>query len=132
MNQSVSHIKEGAPKNRWGRFESVSRRTGRHGGMAWSAQSSLLQPQDGAFGSLGSFDDRESRSRVTDIGTRLRLGSFGPVVSLEPEDARITGGTRSLVRRLLGLNIIPRVSSLAAVAKPAKRIGSVAESAQVA
>jgi len=33
---------------------------------------------------------------------------------------------------LLGLNIIPRVSSLAAVAKPAKRIGSVAESAQVA
>lgn len=70
-----------------------------HGAMGWAAQSTddmadLYQPQDGV---------NESRARVADIGSRLRR------VSGEPEDARITGGTRSLMRRLSGLNIASRV-----------------------
>lgn len=70
-----------------------------HGGMDWAAQSTddmvdLYQPQDGVA---------ESRARIADIASRFRR------VSGEPEDARITGGTRSLMRRLSGLNIPTRV-----------------------
>jgi hypothetical protein len=42
-------------------------------------------------------------------------GKFGPssvgfaMLPFEPEDARLTGGTRSLSRRLLGLNLTGRV-----------------------
>ena len=50
----------------------------------------LYQPQDGAT---------DTRSRVADIASRMRK------MAGEPEDARLTGGTRSLMRRLSGLNV---------------------------
>jgi hypothetical protein len=65
-----------------------------HGSTAWAvtaaADVNLHQPQDGVVA---------QRRRVTDIASRLRK------VVGEPEDARLTGGTRSLMRRLSGLNI---------------------------
>jgi hypothetical protein len=65
-----------------------------HGGMAWAMTKTnevqLYQPQDGAA---------DPRNRVADIASRLRK------MAGEPEDARITGGTRSLMRRLSGLNV---------------------------
>ena len=64
----------------------------------WRApEERLRQPQDGAS---------ETPDRVSDIDLRL-----GRQLSGEPEDARLTGGTRSLMRRLMGLNmaaLIPR------------------------
>jgi len=93
-----------------------------------------MQPQDGAF------DSRERQARVTDIGTRQQVTAFGAAALVEPEDARLTGGSRTLVRRLLGLNITPRVRPVSVVlakakavaAKPAKRILATVERAQVA
>lgn len=47
-------------------------------------------------------------------------GKFGPssvgfsMLPAEPEDARLTGGTRSLSRRLLGLNLTGRLNRPAA------------------
>jgi hypothetical protein len=79
----------------------------------------MKQPQDGAG------DQAELKSRVTDIGTRLEMVAFGPAMLVEPEDARITGGTRSLMRRLLGLNIMPRVRLEAKTMKPARRTAEV-------
>jgi hypothetical protein len=69
------------------------RRSG-HGGSAWSLPFGAQiqrQPQDGATDRL---------SRLTSITSRLH-----PSLPQEPEDARLTGGTRSLSRRLLGLNV---------------------------
>ena len=62
-----------------------------HGGAAWSRQTGieLRQPQDGA------------PSGARDLSTFLQPGAL----AREGEDARITGGTRSLMRRLLGLNV---------------------------
>lgn len=54
----------------------------------------LRQPQDGALRS------RAESTRVSSIEAYLPGGSL-----LEPEDARLTGSTRSLRRRLLGLNV---------------------------
>lgn len=74
---------------------SESRRTG-HGGNLWSLPLSvraLRQPQDGAL---------DTRSRLSSI-----TGHLSNDVLLEPEDAPLTGGTRSLTRRLLGLNVAP-------------------------
>jgi hypothetical protein len=71
----------------------VTRRTG-HGGVAWSLPANtqtLRQPQDGA--SAG-------RSKLSSMKSPLRTDLWQ-----EPEDARLTGGTRSLTRRLLGLNL---------------------------
>jgi hypothetical protein len=76
------------------RNETPVRRTV-HGGNAWAgsvAAQTMRQPQDGA---------PESRSRIANIGSRLN-GSL----MFEPEDASITGGTRSLNRRLMGLNVM--------------------------
>jgi hypothetical protein len=81
-----------------------------HGSTAWAVtpppaeDANLYQPQDGAG---------EQRRRVTDIASRLRKISAG-----EPEDARLTGGTRSLMRRLSGLNMIR--SALPIAPKPAR------------
>ena len=61
-----------------------------HGGVAWTAAAKadvLHQPQDGA---------QENGTLYTAM-SRLALR--------EPEDARLTGGTRSLMRRLMGLNV---------------------------
>lgn len=62
-----------------------------HGGSAWTAGAhadSLHQPQDGAAQEPGTL--LSSRTRMS-----LR----------EPEDAGLTGGTRSLMRRVMGLNV---------------------------
>jgi len=70
-----------------------------HGSTAWTVGRQMLQPQDGAL---------PLRARVMDIALRrerLTQGAAGRVAAMEPEDARLTGGTRSLMRRLLGLNI---------------------------
>lgn len=70
-------------------------REGKHGGTAWStpfSERSLRQPQDGAS---------EKRTRLAMINAHLLTNLLD-----EPEDARLTGGTRSLTRRLLGLNVI--------------------------
>jgi hypothetical protein len=67
-----------------------------HGGSAWSlprGTSSLRQPQDGA--SLA-----------------------GMLSQLEPEDAGMTGGTRSLSRRLMGLNVTAAPRKRAAAVMP--------------
>lgn len=73
----------------------VNTREGKHGGTAWStpfSERSLRQPQDGAG---------ERRTRLAIINSHLLTNLLN-----EPEDAGLTGGTRSLTRRLLGLNVI--------------------------
>lgn len=71
-----------------------SKRTA-HGSSAWSipqADNRMSQPQDGAA--------EVSKVAAEEIGARaLRTPAS------EPEDARITGGTRSLMRRVMGLNV---------------------------
>lgn len=72
----------------------VNTRHGKHGGTAWSvpfSERSLCQPQDGAA---------ERRKSLAIINSHLLTNLLN-----EPEDARLTGGTRSLTRRLLGLNV---------------------------
>jgi hypothetical protein len=64
-------------------------------GTAWSlpfAELMLFQPQDGAV---------DSRTRLANIKSHQHSDILN-----EPEDARLTGGTRSLTRRLLGLNVV--------------------------
>jgi hypothetical protein len=61
-----------------------------HGGSPWSNPArypSTTQPQDGAL-------------------RPAPVAALNSAVDCEPEDARLTGGTRSLTRRLLGLNIM--------------------------
>jgi hypothetical protein len=53
------------------------------------------QPQDGV---------QENSSRIAAIASHLHNGQLR-----EPEDARLTGGTRSLMRRVMGLNVISYV-----------------------
>ena len=73
--------------------DETSVRRSNHGGVAWiSADPSdkLHQPQDGAHA-----QDRAMVFPGLTKKTMLR----------EPEDARLTGGTRSLMRRVMGLNV---------------------------
>ena len=49
----------------------------------------MSQPQDGA-----------SLSSLVSIRSHLQSNAFN-----EPEDARLTGGTRTLARRVMGLNV---------------------------
>jgi hypothetical protein len=81
----------------------ATRRTA-HGGTAWGArpECELRQPQDGGF-------ELEVRSRVAEITAHLSRNGF-----VEPEDARLTGTTRSLMRRLMGLNVLSRKAQRAA------------------
>lgn len=116
MNEYEINLKSAA-ESRWGRLGPSSRRVG-HGGTAWSAQGNLRQPQDGA-----------TENRVTEIRARVPQG-MSSVSLLEPEDAWLTGGTRSLVRRLLGLNV--RKTPIATQKAPAQRVASAADRAQVA
>jgi hypothetical protein len=62
-----------------------------HGSSAFSNETTLLQPQDGAELST-------TPGTVSSIRTKL--------LRSEPEDARLTGVTRSLFRRLTGLNVM--------------------------
>ena len=74
-----------------------------HGGGAWSlpdAETRTRQPQDGAH--TGTAEDADRRTE--------RLPGR------EPADARMTGGTRSLMRRVMGLN----VTAQPATRKPAR------------
>jgi hypothetical protein len=129
MSESISNLKAIVQKNNWNpRLAPTSRRVG-HGGMAWATNSSLKQPQD------GSSEMRDTASRITSISTRMQVATFGGAPVVEPEDARLTGGTRSLVRRLMGLNIMPRVISTATAkkaARPAKKTAPAAANVQVA
>jgi hypothetical protein len=77
------------------RTEPASRRPV-YGGMGSLSRGMdpLRQPQDGVLRA------RPESGRVSSIEAYLPGGSL-----LEPEDARLTGSTRSLRRRLLGLNV---------------------------
>ena len=64
---------------------------------AWRGRSpfagqTMLQPQDGAM---------DTRTRLASIRSHQHSDGLH-----ESEDARLTGGTRSLDRRLLGLNVL--------------------------
>ncbi len=99
----------GAPSKKYGMFagpiaslsQFAPRRTGHGGTLGPKPENvgSLRQPQDGA---------PISRAKLAAITSHLQANFFH-----EPEDARLTGGTRSLTRRLLGLNfgIRPRKTS---------------------
>ena len=52
----------------------------------------MRQPQDGAL---------DLPTRVASISSKLQ-----PALPMEPEDARLTGLTRSLYRRVMGLNVM--------------------------
>lgn len=98
---------------------SSSKRTA-HGSSAWSipqADNRLAQPQDGAAeASKATADGYQDTNART-----LRFPGS------EPEDARITGGTRSLMRRVMGLNVATRPASR----RPARVVGPTVQ-AQIA
>jgi hypothetical protein len=128
MSESVSSVKV-EPKSPWSPFEAASRRG--HGSIEWANNYSLRQPQD----QDGTSAARDVISKITNIGSRLQHAAFGGATLVEPEDARLTGGTRSLMRRLMGLNITSRiVSPITAkkIGRPAKKSERVAVRAQVA
>lgn len=88
---------------REGAREAVGWKRNGHGGSAWTATAkadSLHQPQDGA---------QEAGTLLT-ARTRLMLR--------EPEDARLTGGTRSLMRRTMGLNVTALADTRKAQPRP--------------
>jgi hypothetical protein len=72
-----------------------------HGSTAFASDPRTMQPQDGG---LDSQSDLAPRRLVpiapnrNEKGTRAQIGA-------EPEDARMTGVTRSLFRRVMGLNV---------------------------
>jgi hypothetical protein len=76
----------------------ISKTGGGHGGLAWrlpfAAQTDerMMQPQDGAV---------DPRTRLASIRSHQHSDLLH-----ESEDAQLTGGTRSLDRRLLGLNVL--------------------------
>ncbi len=91
-----------------------------HGGSAWSLPrglNGLRQPQDGASPTLATIS----------ADTASPLAALKPRNNpFEAEDAGMTGGTRSLSRRLMGLNVT------AAPRKPATRVAPVMAQRQVA
>jgi hypothetical protein len=77
------------------RMPKMASRSGIHGGTPWSlpfAEAGMMQPQDGAV---------DAGMRLANIRSHQHSDGLH-----EPEDARLTGGTRSLDRRLLGLNVL--------------------------
>ncbi len=83
--------------------EAVGWKRNGHGGSAWTATAkgvTLHQPQDGA---------QETGTLLT-ARTRMALR--------EPEDARLTGGTRSLMRRVMGLNVTALAETRKAQPRP--------------
>ena len=119
MRRSLSSLKN--IEIPWNRFTSAFRRNG-HGGTPWSRTMEMSQPQD-------QDDLVGAQTRITEISARLHRGLVETtgVVLNEPEDAHITGGTRSLTRRLTGLNVLPRTEP-----KPVQRVVPVASQTQVA
>jgi hypothetical protein len=93
------------------RMPAMSTRRGGHGGTAWSkpfTEPGMIQPQDGAV---------DTRTRLASIRSHQHSDALH-----EAEDARLTGGTRSLDRRLLGLNVLNTYTkrSAAKITKVAK------------
>jgi hypothetical protein len=89
-----------------------------HGGNAWSLPDSSAnqQPQDGV-----THDLAVQRRFVTAMTNPKMKGAGGfSAVVKDPEDARLTGGTRSLMRRLLGLNLRKSGGNIAAKLIPVK------------
>lgn len=77
------------------RMPVVSTQRGGHGGNGWGApfaEQVMTQPQDGAV---------DMRAKLANIRSHQHSDGLH-----EAEDARLTGGTRSLNRRLLGLNVL--------------------------
>jgi hypothetical protein len=77
------------------RMPVISTQRGGHGGTAWSTpfgEQVMIQPQDGAV---------DTRTKLANIRSHQHSDGLH-----EAEDARLTGGTRSLNRRLLGLNVL--------------------------
>ena len=97
-----------------------------HGGTRFASDPRMRQPQDGA---------QEMPTRVASITSKLQ-----PALPMEPEDARLTGLTRSLYRRVMGLNVmdpieptaLPGLNAKAAARKPQARPALPAPRAQVA
>ena len=118
MRRTISSLKN--VEIPWSRFAAAFRRNG-HGGTPWARTVEMSQPQDGALG---------AQARITEINTHLNTCTMGGISFMdEPEDAQITGGTRSLSRRLTGLNIMPRRAS---AAKPIQNVMPVTSQSQVA
>ena len=88
---------------RKGMPEASAWRRSQHGGSAWTSTAKadgLHQPQDGA----------------QETGTLL--AGRGRMALREPEDARLTGGTRSLMRRVMGLNVTALAQTRKAQPRP--------------
>lgn len=105
LNHSILPMKARTAPAREGSWRRTS-----HGGSAFANDVTLIQPQDGA-------ELRTAPARVSSIASRLSPS--------EPEDARLTGLTRSLFRRLAGLNVMtppmPTTPAKAlAIRKPAR------------
>lgn len=99
MNSPLARIKTWTDKvGQVTRMPVMAAPRGGHGGGAWSlpfAEPMMFQPQDGAV---------DTRTRLATIKSHQHSDLLQ-----EPEDARLTGGTRSLNRRLLGLNIAAKI-----------------------
>jgi hypothetical protein len=83
--------------------EAVGWKRNGHGGSAWTATAkadTLHQPQDGA----------------QETGTLLKARTR--MAFREPEDAGMTGGTRSLMRRVMGLNVTALAETRKAQPRP--------------
>jgi hypothetical protein len=74
------------------RIDATSLRRVSHGATAFAHTQNMAQPQDGAA---------QPHSKLATLHTRIPAGA-----GMEPEDARLTGATRSLFRRLMGLNVM--------------------------
>ncbi len=113
MQNRNSAPSERLPLRQLGIPESTAARRANHGGSGWSLPSRLsacLQPQDGS---------QAAAPRVARMP--VRPGSWK--LACESDDARITGTTRSLSRRVLGLNNVAadqRKNPLATSALPAQ------------
>lgn len=75
-----------------------------HGSMRFARDQNMRQPQDGAL---------ELPSRVASITSKQQ-----PNLPMEPEDARLTGTTRSLYRRVMGLNVMNTTEPLLPASAP--------------
>ena len=75
-----------------------------HGSMRFARDQHMRQPQDGAL---------DLPSRVASITSKQQ-----PALPMEPEDARLTGTTRSLYRRVMGLNVMNTTEPLLPASAP--------------
>lgn len=89
LNQSVLPLKSRAVPGSEGMD---SWRRASHGGSGFARDQRMRQPQDGAL---------DLSTRVASITSKMH-----PALPMEPEDARLTGATRSLFRRVMGLNVM--------------------------